>query len=61
MCASSRSASRAMSPYSVTFVYGGDILVMPKSGGDAERLTSARGEGTTMTLVFPASRLARKS
>ena len=28
----------------IAFVYGGDIWVMPKSGGTAERLTTARGE-----------------
>ncbi|MFI5228017.1 MAG: PDZ domain-containing protein [Gemmatimonadales bacterium] len=28
----------------IAFVYGGDIWIMPKTGGTAERLTTARGE-----------------
>ncbi len=28
----------------IAFVYGGDIWIMPKSGGTAQRLTTARGE-----------------
>lgn len=28
----------------IVFVYGGDLWVMPKNGGTAERLTTARGE-----------------
>jgi tricorn protease len=28
----------------IAFIYGGDIWIMPKAGGTAERLTTARGE-----------------
>src|SRR5256885_647143 len=34
----------AVSATHIAFVYGGDIWVMPKSGGTAQRLTTARGE-----------------
>lgn len=34
----------AVSATQIAFVYGGDIWVMPKGGGTAVRLTSARGE-----------------
>lgn len=34
----------AVSATQIAFVYGGDIWIMPKSGGAAVRLTSARGE-----------------
>ncbi|HET7458949.1 MAG TPA: PDZ domain-containing protein [Gemmatimonadaceae bacterium] len=34
----------AVSASQIAFVYGGDIWVMPKNGGTAVRLTSARGE-----------------
>ncbi|HWH50299.1 MAG TPA: protease, partial [Gemmatimonadaceae bacterium] len=28
----------------IAFIYGGDIWIMPKAGGTAQRLTTARGE-----------------
>jgi len=34
----------SVSATQIAFVYGGDIWLMPKSGGVAQRLTSARGE-----------------
>src|SRR3954463_8852731 len=34
----------AVSTTQIAFVYGGDIWIMPKAGGTAARLTSARGE-----------------
>ena len=34
----------AVSATQIAFVYGGDIWIMPKAGGTASRLTSARGE-----------------
>ena len=34
----------AVSASQIAFVYGGDIWIMPKAGGVAQRLTSARGE-----------------
>src|ERR1041384_7907173 len=34
----------AVSATQIAFVYGGDIWIMPKAGGTAVRLTSARGE-----------------
>lgn len=34
----------AVSATQIAFVYGGDIWIMPKAGGTAERLTTAKGE-----------------
>ncbi len=34
----------AVSATQIAFVYGGDIWIMPKAGGTASRLTTARGE-----------------
>jgi tricorn protease len=34
----------AVSATQIAFVYGGDIWIMPKAGGTAQRLTTARGE-----------------
>ena len=34
----------AVSATQIAFVYGGDIWIMPKTGGVAQRLTTARGE-----------------
>lgn len=33
-----------VSASAITFAYGGDIWVVPKKGGLAQRLTSAKGE-----------------
>src|SRR5690349_16566919 len=42
----------------IAFVYGGDIWVVPKTGGVAERLTSARGEESFPKFSPDGTRLA---
>ncbi|HET9983748.1 MAG TPA: PDZ domain-containing protein [Longimicrobiales bacterium] len=48
----------AVSADRIAFVYAGDVWVVPKSGGTADRLTSARGEESFPRFSPDGSRLA---
>jgi tricorn protease len=47
-----------VSATSITFVYAGDIWVVPKSGGTAQRLTTPRGEESFPRFSPDGSRIA---